>query len=389
MKRKWVLSLLTIFFLFGCVQLLHRNPQIIFAQSESEKAAQLVQQIKEYQEQITKLNSQANSLSNQIAQYNAQIKLTELKITQTEEKVAQLGGRIVQLDDSIVSLTHAFEERAVQTYKMSRFSEAYFLLSANDLDSMVSSYHYLKRIQEEDRSLVHRLTDAQNNYKQEKTQQEDLQDQLQVQRKTLDSQKLAKDKLLEQTKNDEKRYQALLSAAQAEFDAIQAILAGKGQETEAGSVAQGARIASIIQGPSCNSSGAHLHFIVSKNGVTSSPFQSLKPLSDFENCSGSSCGSSDGDPFNPSGSWDWPISPRIRYVQGYGTTWAVRNTYIGRIYNFHNGIDINGTSPEVHAVRAGTLYRGSYGGSGGCRLRYVRVHHSEGDIDTFYLHINY
>lgn len=272
---------------------------------------------------------------------------------------------------------------------MSRFSDTYFILAADNLESLVSTYHYLKRIQDADQMLMDKLQNAQDTYKKEKTEQEDLQSQLEEQKKVLDGQKLAKGKLLEQTKNDEKKYQQLLAATQSEFDAIQAILAGRGEETKVGKISQGSKIASIIQGPSCNSSGSHLHFIVSKNGVTSNPFQYLKSGMSAENCSGSSCGSGDGDSFSPTGSWDWPISGPIKYTQGYGTTWAVRNTYVGRIYNFHNGIDINSASSEVRAVRSGTLYRGSYGGSGGCRLRYVRVHHDEGDIDTFYLHINY
>ena len=105
-----------------------------------------------------------------------------------------------------------------------------------------------------------------------------------------------------------KKYQQLLATARAEFEAIQAIIAGKGEEEEVGSVSQGQRIASLIQGPSCNSSGEHLHFMASKGNNTVNPFSYLKGGVDHENCSGSSCGSSAGDPFNPSGSWDWPIS---------------------------------------------------------------------------------
>jgi murein DD-endopeptidase MepM/ murein hydrolase activator NlpD len=159
-------------------------------------------------------------------------------------------------------------------------------------------------------------------------------------------------------------------------------------ETEAGKVSANSRIASIIQGASCNSSAAHLHFIVSQNGIAQNPFSHLSSV-ESENCSGSSCGSGDGDQFNPSGSWSWPISPKITMNQGYGSTWAVRNTWVGGIYNFHNGIDINGSSSEVRAVRDGTLYQGSYKGKNGCNLRYVRVDHSDSDLDTFYLHINY
>jgi len=133
-----------------------------------------------------------------------------------------------------------------------------------------------------------------------------------------------------------------------------------------------------------------LHFITSQDGKAVNPFNYLRPGVDFENCSGSSCGSSDGDAFNPSGSWDWPIAPKIKYSQGFGSTWATRNTWVGRIYSAHNGIDINSNSgSEVKAVRGGTLFRGSYSGASGCRLRYVRVDHDDSDLDTFYLHINY
>src|SRR5258706_4371266 len=328
---KTIRTLLLLFFLgivmLGVFSTFHSPPPLVHAESDSEKAARLAQQIEEYQNQINKLNSQATTLSNQIAQYDAQIRLAELKIAQIEEKITMLSGRIDQLGSSLTSLTHAFEERAIQTYNMSRFSEAYFLLAANDLDSMVSSYHYLKRIQEEDRSLVNRLTNAQNTYKQEKSEQEDLQAQLTDQKKTLAAQKVAKGILLTQTKNNEQKYQSLLASAQSEFESIQAILAGKGDETQVGNVTQGAKIASVIQGPSCNSSGAHVHFIVSKSGVAQNPFSYLKSGVSAENCSGSSCGSSDGDPFNPSGSWNWPINQPIKNAQEFGLTWPARKTY--------------------------------------------------------------
>lgn len=363
----------------------------VLAQSNEEKLQELLNQISEYESQIEKLKFQADTLSNQIAQYDAQIRLTTLKIEQTQEKIELLGGRIDELEISLQSLTNAFSNRANETYKMARLGEPiYLLISASDLNSAVSSFHYLKKIQESDRDLLVKLQSAQTSYKEEKSEQEVLQDELEEQNNILNSQKAAKANLLQITRNDEKRYQQLLSAARAEFEAIQAIIAGQGEETEVGKVSQGEKIASIIDGPSCNSSGSHVHFIVRQGSSTNSPFSYLKGGVDFENCSGSSCGSGDGDPFNPSGGWDWPINPRIRFTQGYGSTWAVRNTWVGRIYSFHNGIDIDSeSSSEVKAVSGGTLYRGSYSGSSGCHLRYVRVDHDDSDLDTLYLHINY
>ena len=390
-KRILLFSILSLFISIAFLNIHFKFSSYVSAETEQEKLEKLSSEIKQYEQEIEKLKSQVSTLSNQIAQYDVQIRLTTLKITQTEEKISLLGGRIDQIEISLNSLTRAFTTRVVQTYKMSRLHEPLLMLiTSPDLGSAFSSFKYLERIQESDRDLLVRLEKAQVAYQDEKTQQEVLQKELEEQKSVLGTQKAAKAHLLEQTRNDEKRYQQLLASAQSEFEAIQAIIAGKGTEEEVGKVSQGARIASVIQGSSCNSSGSHLHFIVRQGTSTQNPFSYLRGGVDFENCSGSSCGSGDGDPFNTSGNWDWPVNPKVKFSQGYGATWAVRNTWVGRIYSFHNGIDINGvTSTDVKAAAAGTLYRGSYGGSSSCRLRYVRVDHDDSDIDTLYLHINY
>lgn len=382
--------LVALFAIVSLIALFNYKPTIIVADEDQAKLEELNKQIEQYQQQVDNLQKQANTLSNQIAQFDTQIALMEFRVQKTEEEIGDLGGRIDELETSLDSLSDAFSNRAVETYKMARAGEPiWVLLSANDLTQAVSRYQYLRKIQEADRDLLIKLQRTQNVYKDQKSRLENLIEQLQQQQKELDSQKSAKANLLTVTKNDEKKYQQLLAAARAELEAIQAIVAGRGVETKAGHVSEGQRIASVIQGPSCNSNGGHLHFIVSESGQTKNPFGYLKSGVDYENCSGSSCGSGDGDSFNPSGSWNWPLSGKITYTQGYGPTWATRNSWVGSIYNFHNGIDINSGSSEIKAVQAGDLYQGSYSGVNGCRLRYVRVDHDGSSLETFYLHVNY
>lgn len=185
--------------------------------------------IAECSKQISNLQSQANTLKNQIAQFDAQIKLTTLKITQTQEQITLLGGRISQLGDSVEALTLAFNSRAVETYKLSRFENSfYFLLSAYDIGEAVSRFHYLQNIQEEDRNLLKKLTDAQTTYEGQKADQEALQKQLKTQQANLNAQKLAKNNLLLATKNDEAKYQQLLSQAKAQLSAFQSFVARQG-----------------------------------------------------------------------------------------------------------------------------------------------------------------
>jgi len=185
--------------------------------------------IEEYSAQITKLQGQASTLKNQIAQFDAQIKLTTLKIAQTEDQISLLGGRIDQLGDSLSALTTAFESRAVETYKLSKFeNNFFFVFSASDVGDAVSRFHYLRKIQEEDRNLLQRLQDAQTTYQGQKADQEALQKQLQNQKANLNAQKLAKNNLLSATKNDEAKYQQLLSQAKAQLSAFQSFVTRQG-----------------------------------------------------------------------------------------------------------------------------------------------------------------
>ena len=351
------------------------------AQSTEDKLGQLRGQIEQYEKEISRLRSQANTLSNQIAQFNAQIRLTTLKIQETQEKILLLGGRIDQLEISLEALTEAFSSRASETYKMVRLGDPLiFLISAPDLTSVVSRYHYLQRIQEADRDLLMRLQKAQGVYQEEKTDQEDLQEQLEIQKTNLNSQKIAKANLLQITKNDERRYQNLIAKARAELEAIQAIIAGKGEETEVGSVGEGARIASVIPGSSACSTGGHLHFEVVQGGAHQNPANLLISKSvEWDNAP-------DG-PFSFSGSWQWPLNDPIRITQGYGMTYyaSVLNYYGGAP---HTGLDmVNENDHTVKAVKPGTLYRGAIGCGGGT-LRYVHIKQGDGH-DTYYLHVYY
>jgi murein DD-endopeptidase MepM/ murein hydrolase activator NlpD len=342
---------------------------------------ELQQEIQQYEAELQKLSSQAKTLSNQIAQFDAQIKLATLKISQTEEKILLLGGRIDQLEESLQSLNKAYGERVVETYKLSRFeNNLLFVITAPGIDDVVSRFHYLQRIQEADRNLLDRLQKAQTVYIGEKVDQEQLQEDLTNQKAALDSQKAAKAKLLTLTRNDEKRYQDLLSKARAEIEAIQSIVAGQGKETEVGKVSEGSRIASVIPSSSACSSGAHLHFEVVKDKTHQNPanFLSSKSVT-WDN-------SPDGQ-FGFSGSWPWPINDPVRITQGYGMTYyAASLRYYGG--GPHTGLDVvNPGDYTVKAVRPGTLYLGSIACGGGT-LKYVHVVQEDG-YDTYYLHVNY
>lgn len=383
MVKKILFLLFTLFVLFS-----HQ----IYAEEQDE----LKKQIDEYSQKLVELGKAKDTLNNQIKIFDIQIAQTQLKIKQTsnsidilKKDIADLSVKIGDLDISLNQLSAIYIQEIAQNYKLPKRIPLLSLISSGSFNNFFENYKYLSIIQKNSQENLLNLEttrtnlDLQKQAKAEKQKElEAMEKQLKSEQNNLANQKSSKTKLLQTTKNDEAKYQALLRQAMIEYEAIQNILIGNGVEVAAGEVKAGDKIASVIQGASCNSSGSHLHFMVKVNNSAINPFTRLKAGVEFTDNSG-------GDPFNPSGSWNWPLKGKINFTQGYGYTWAVKNTWVSKIYSFHTGIDIFSlSSPEVLATHEGTLYRGKFGGS--CVLKYVRVQDkSDTSLSTYYLHVNY
>jgi len=359
-------------------------------------AAKWEEKIKEYEGKVSELQGKAKTLSSEIAVMDNQIKLTEYRIEANKEQILSLEAdidttnkKIGKLEESLDELTKVLLNRIIATYEVGTIQPFNILLSSSNISNFFTRLNYLKIAQTHDKRLIYETEQAKIDYANQKEIFEDkkkkieaLKRELEVYTAELEQNKLIRKDLLNATQNDERKYQQLLARARAEYEAILGIVAGKGTEVKVGHISEGQRIATMITGTSCNSSGTHLHFMVTKNGNTENPFNYLKDI-EHKNCSGGGdC--NPADPFNPSGSWNWPLDAPIIFNQGYGSTWAIANTWVRRIYTFHNGIDISSSSTTVKAVKEGTLYKGSY--SVGCALGYVRVDHGEG-METYYLHV--
>lgn len=331
-----------------------------------------------YQKELSKISSQSKTLSNQIAQFDAQIRLTTLKISQTEEKIGLLSGRINALEVSLDILLEAFSSRAVETYKMVRFEDPVLLLvSSPDLNEAVQRFYYLKKIQDADRDLLGRLQKTQTDYKVEKTDQEELQNQLEKQKADLDRQKASKNALLSQTKNDEKKYQELLSQAYAEKAALEAALVSG---IKVGPVKRGDPIALVGNTgyPGC-STGKHLHFELRRNNSWFDPLSMLQSKSVKDEQNGGNMVTVG------SGGWPWPIEDTIRLTQFYGSTpYSWRYLYSGGI---HTGLDMVSTSSDViRAPADGEMFKSSQLCGGSSLMNIVYIEHGE-QLISFYLHV--
>jgi peptidoglycan hydrolase CwlO-like protein len=395
--RKVVFLLIAIF-----VLLMAGRPVLsVECQSTDVKDSETLQKIIDAcNNKLGELSEQRNTLASQIEYMDTQISVTELEINQNKteiqslkKEIKSLSSRIGELNSTTDKISDVVKLKIEEMYKRQQTGFVYTLLGANNLPKFLRSIQYLRRSQISDRELLLKLQNTKVTYEEQKDLREEKEEELNQLTEKLESYKIelasqqqAKEQLLTITKNDEARYQQLLTRLKAEYQAIQAIVMGGGTETEIKQVSNREKIATVIQGDSCNSNGTHLHFTVIRGNEPLNPFSYLKPI-DYSNCSGpGEC--SAADPFNPSGDWEWPLNGPIRMNQGYGNTWAVQNnSWIRDYYTFHNGIDIVGSSLDVFSVAEGTLFRGSYVGGGGCALPYVRVNHEGSDLSTLYLHV--
>lgn len=373
--------------------------------------------VAEKQGQANTLKTVLDVLNSKIRLIQAQIKQTTTQITSLENDISTLSTVVSDLDNSLIGLTKVFLARVRESYIRRDPDPISLLVSSDSFAKFFTRIRYLSIVKARDQLIISEMETARKNYDTQKNAKvrkqqevEELKTKLVNQQVNLAAQQRSKNDLLVQTRNDEARYQSLIARANEELEAINAIIARPCSESESKTpprdVSQGEVIAKIIgydlwkqnkNSSSCNSGGAHLHFIVAdriaNKMIVKNPFNYLKSADNI-NCSGidkdGRCYA--GDLFNPINSidsWNWPIDPAITLNQGYGYTWAVKNTWVGKIYDFHNGLDIIGTSENVKAVQPGKLYSDAYVGSNNCALQYVCVDHKDTNVDTFYLHVNY
>jgi peptidoglycan hydrolase CwlO-like protein len=347
--------------------------------------------------QISKTQQEASSFNNTISILNGQIQVQELQIAQTraeieklEREITELATRITGLELSLDRLTTLLVARVGESYRNQHSNPLLMILTSDSLTSFMTQYRYAQVSQEHLSDVMHKAEEQRTNYDTQKSLKEEKQteiekkrNQLQAQQNTLTKQRAEQQTLLQQVKNNQAGYQRELEKTLAELEAIQSIIAGKGNETASGHVEQGAKIASVIAGASPCSTGSHLHFEVVRDGVHRDPAGYLKNIEAVWN-------NQPDSPFGLGGDWEWPLENPARINQGYGMTWyaRVKRSYGGAP---HTGIDMfSKTSGNytVKAVKPGTLYRGSIACGGGL-LKYVKLAHDSDGFETYYLHVNY
>jgi peptidoglycan hydrolase CwlO-like protein len=360
------------------------------------KLNELKDKIRDLEGKVNDLVAKEKSLASEISVMDNQIKLAELKINATENEISELEkditvaeGKITNLEGSLDKITKVLLNRIVATYQASSVEPIQVLIGSNNVSHLISRANYLKIAQENDKKLMYNTVQAKNDYENQKNIFEQKKQKIETLKKDLlayqdqiEKDKKAKADLLQVTKNDEKKYQALLESARAERSAIEGVLSTF-QLKDGTPISKGQVIAVVGNSgaPYC-STGAHLHFMVRKNGTIENPANYLKSGADYSY----SYESGQYDYYgtvSPSGDWDWPLDGPIKITQGYGSHGFARSFYAN---GMHDGIDMvsNGSS-LIKAPKDGTLFKGSTN-CRGATMNFVAVDHGEGII-SWYWHV--
>ncbi len=325
---------------------------------------------------------------------NNQIRLTTLKIESTKGNINKLSKEIEDFGTEISRLEQVLNQRSQlvlrripESYKRTVTSQFGLLLFSQNFSDFITRVKYLTAVQGQDAVLLFQVKATQNNYSERKQLREEKKNQFEQAKRELEQQNLQlaqqkrdKQALLEETENNETKYQQLLASAQAEI----AVASGLGTETFLRNISEGEIIGRVIPSASGCSSGQHLHFEVHQGNTVQDPNNLLKNIS-FSYSYNPDRYSYYGT-INPHGNWNWPMEEPVIINQGFGSHGFAKNYYPGGV---HNGIDLDSkTSTVVKAVKGGKLYGGSYQCSGfyAGTLLYTKVDQGDG-MTAWYLHM--
>jgi len=221
-------------FLFCFLLFIAFITKAVFADVRDDKIKQLETLIDQYTQQIQEKENEAQSLTNQISIFELQIKQMQAEIDATNLTISQLTSAIKQKENSIALKEKEIDKQNEilaqylrQTARNDSGSLLEFLLKNDKFSDFFSDLNYLSNVQNQIqdtlatiKGLKDKLVQEKGDLEADKAEQEQLK-RIQSRQKTdLGNSKKQKQKLLDQTKGQEKAYQQLLSKTREDLDKI-------------------------------------------------------------------------------------------------------------------------------------------------------------------------
>ena len=238
--KKIVVSIVTL--LLCCVVAIQPVSAAVCGDTVPTDEGELKNYVADCSTKLKSLSGQKATLAQALGVLTTQINLTQAKIAEQttqlsklEVEITDLSGKIQSLDYSLTDLTKLFVARVKYSYINATNFPISLLLQFSGLSDFAKSVQYVNAVRDRDQSLLLSLEKSRLDFDQQKTIKEKKQAEIEAVKKNLDKEKAAlatqvaaKNKLLADTKNDEARFQSLLSAAQAQLAAFRRFASNQG-----------------------------------------------------------------------------------------------------------------------------------------------------------------
>jgi peptidoglycan hydrolase CwlO-like protein len=204
------------------------------ADARDDKIKQLEASIDQYTQEIQNKQSEAQSLANQIAIFDLQIQQAQAEIDATNLTIAQLTSAIKVKEAGIAQKEKEIKDQNAilasylrQVARSDAKSLLEFILKNekfsdffNDLNSLSNVKNEIQQTLETIKNLKEKLTEEKDALEADKAEQLQLKSIQSKQKAGIESSKKQKQKLLDQTKGQEKTFQQLLAKAKQDLDTI-------------------------------------------------------------------------------------------------------------------------------------------------------------------------
>jgi len=368
------------------------------AEDPAQTLDSLQKQRAEIENKIKVLEKQASSLKNEISLMDSKINITTIKIQEAETNIklrqeelsrlsgdiGMVSGKIDLLGETLSQQKGVFSARAAAAYKSGKPSYLEMFLGASDFSFFINRLKYLQVFEVNDNKFLRQMEDTRKVFQTQKIiladkkdQVEQIKAQIETDKKNLEQyktilakQRVDKQNLLTLTKNDESKYQQLLTQILSEIESVARALKGGvkiGEVKKGDVIAHEGNSGCVLPSPTPSNpvAGAHLHFGVYKGGLAVDP-----------------------KPYLDRGDLGWPEIPTY-VTQNFGENYDfyMRNFGIPG----HNAIDMShGYGSPIYAASDGVAYETGdsrqYASWCNGKARGIRVEHTNGLV-TIYWHV--
>lgn len=203
-------------------------------EARNRQIEEIQKQIDEYQRQIEAAGGRAKTLSGEVARLNAQISQVQLEIRSLGLAITQTQTEIGGTQEQIYAAQQKLELQKAALAKYIRITDqadqenlTALLFKSSRLSNFFGNLKNIQDAQSRARSSIVAIRILKTELEEKETELEEKKEELeklrafqQVQKRNLDTDKVAKDRLLKETKGLEARYQELVKRSQSDIEKI-------------------------------------------------------------------------------------------------------------------------------------------------------------------------